>query len=350
MPTVSTLEQLANALAGSAFAADPIADLAARGYTLTDSLSAQLNTALSGKTLAGPPAGMTPEQFRGPLTFQSTPAPIVPAAPAADGYDVVAGLRMAAGNEALSALYKASIPHQVALDQYLTPTELVALGSEFVVNTPGGEISRLQIVGPPTVNSIVNGSSVVALQIPIEIDWVKTHMLGNGVQMRKTVTEAVGVLQLTASLVADVMLRDETSSSTMTIAVQLDTDASPAESPRLTLNGNSPVQRTSPIAPGQIDGLAVIIQNALAQELGGVLRWTISPHFSLLTGSLEVSKVDVVAVDDVLIAGLQVVGTGTAGNPAMLTNLLPNAQSNIFAQVREVVFNLFLEAYWAAIT
>ncbi len=333
------------ALGASAFSGDPIANLATKGFTLSPALAQQWNAVKGTKPLPSLPHGVTPASFKGAVTFQAPKLPIVPAAPPANGYDATAGLTLAAANLALQAVYQSgTIPHQVALDQLVPQGELNLLAGAFKVDRPGGQISRLHITAPPALNAIADGSSIVALQIPIQIDWVQQRMLATGQQIRKVITDAVGTLQLTVRLVANVVSRPATHSSTMTISVQLVTDVtSAANSPRLTLTPQSPVQLTTPVPANQIDGIAVIIQNALSQQLKNALSFPVSPVLTLPIGTLEIRRVDVVTSGVALVAGIQVVGTQGTANPAGLTNLLPNGTTNIFVQVQEVVANLLMQ-------
>jgi hypothetical protein len=64
--------------------------------------------------------------------------------------------------------------------------------------------------------------------------------------IQQVVTKATGTLQLTMQLVANIVFQRETKSSTMTIQLQLVTEATAAASPPLTLDASSPVQLVSP--------------------------------------------------------------------------------------------------------
>ena len=123
MAILETPAQFLTALAKNPFSADPLADLAREGYTLSPQLQSQLDSGLKDKKLARPPAGVTPANFKGILTFQQTPHIAPSISPAPGNYDVLAGLTFAVANTALDAVYQSgTIPHEVALDQCFPPT------------------------------------------------------------------------------------------------------------------------------------------------------------------------------------------------------------------------------------
>ncbi len=343
MPILDTPEQLLAALGKSPFSTDPLADLAREGYTLSPELTRQWHLALEDKKLALPPPGVTPVSFPGTLTFQQPPVITTQAQPAPGNYDVLAGLTFAVANTAIDAVYQSgTIPHEIALDQLLSATELEALADFFKVDRPGGQPTRLQITSAPTLAGTTDSNSVVALLIPIELDWIEILNF-QGTQIQKLITQATGTLQLTMTPVAKVALLPD---PTMTIGVQLlDASASStADSPRLTLDPDSPVQLKDPAPPNQIDGTAAIIQNALAERFGGSLNVSVSGAFNLGTGSLVLDHADIVSKGGMLLAGLQMVGTGTTGatDPSQLVSLLPSG-ANLYLKVQGSVVNALLQ-------
>jgi hypothetical protein len=346
MAVLSSSQELLSALAANPFSTNPLADLKKNGHSLSPALQQEMKTALGNRKLAGPPAGVTAASFKGKLTFQSAPLRVAPFDPPTGSYDAMVGVRLDSGNIALDALYQAgTIPHQVALDQLLSPTDLTALGGGFIVDQPGGTISRLHITSAPTLAETTDGNTIVALRIPVQIDWTSTSSIVAGRQINRLVTKAIGTMQLTMRLVPNVIIRPQVSNSSLTLSIQLVTDVqTAADSPRLTLDASSPVQLKSPAPPDKIDGLAVIIQNALAKQFSNSLSLTISPLITLPTGSLEIRHIDVLARGGALLAGLQVVGTQGTADPATLADLLPNQDTNIFVQVRDVVANLLIQS------
>jgi hypothetical protein len=338
MPVLNTKEELVAALQNSVFSADPMADLAQKGYTLGPVLKKEWEAVRAGKK----PARMlsvNPATVKGTFAFKLGRAPLTaPNTPPPGSYDLTAGLTIDAANEALGAVYiSGTIPHQIALDQLLSPSELTGLASFFRVDRPGGQISRLHIRSAPTLAATTDGSAVVAVEIPIQIDWDRTVLFA-GRQVRQLVTDATGTLQLTMKLNATVVVPG----SKMTIAVQAVSPSTAAESPRLTLDANSPVQLANPTPPDQIDQLALAIQVALAIQFQNNLSFTVSPAFTLPIGTLTVQQLDVVATGGALVAGVKAV-TGGKGDPSTLANLSPDSTSNIFLQLRDIVPNALLQ-------
>jgi hypothetical protein len=349
MAILETPAQLLTALGESPFSADPLADLAREGYTLSPELQSQWDSALKDTKLAPPPAGVTSADFTGTLTFQQIPQITPRTSPAPGNYDVLAGLEFAVANTAIGAVYQSgTIPHEIALDQSLSAGELTALGGLFK-GVAGGQLSRLHITSSPTLAGTTDGSVVVALVIPIQLDWIQFQVLpSTGMTIARVITTAVGTLQLTMTLVANVVPRPDPAYSTMTIGVQLlDTQqVTPADSPRLTLAPNSPVQLSNPAPPDQVDGTAVLIQNALAEQLGNSITVSVSPVFALPIGSLALFHADVVSKGGMLLAGLQIEGTGTTGasDPTQLVSLLPSDGSNLYLQIQDSVANAVIQS------
>ena len=140
MPVLNTKEDLVAALQNSLFAADPIADLAQKGFTLSPALNVEWQTARAGKKLPIAP-NLNPSAFKTKFVFQSalSSLPVFDIHPGS--YDLTAGLTVAAANEVLAAEYQSGfIPHQIALDQSLSPADLSFLAGFFKVDRPGGQI------------------------------------------------------------------------------------------------------------------------------------------------------------------------------------------------------------------
>ena len=209
MAILETPAQFLTALGNNPFSADPLADLVLAGYKLSPQLQSQLDSGLKDKKLARPPAGVTAADFKGKLTFQQTPRITPSISPAPGNYDVLAGLTFTVANTALDAVYQSgTIPHEIALDQSLSAGDLAALSGLFKGVT-GGQLSRLHITSSPTLTGTTDGSAVVALLIPIQLDWIQFQRLSTGVTIARLITTAVGTMQLTMTLVANVVPRPD---------------------------------------------------------------------------------------------------------------------------------------------
>ncbi len=348
MTILDTPAQLLTALGQSPFSTDPLSDLARNGYTLSPQLQSQWDSALKDKKLALPPAGVTAADFKGTLTFQQTEQISARTSPYPGNYDVLAGVSYAVADAALDALYQSGkIPHEIALDQSLSAGTLTALGG-FFKGATGGEPSRFHITSAPTVAAATDGTAEIAVLIPFQLDWMEFHKLASGATFAKLITSAVGTLQLTMGLVAHVVPRPDLAYSTMTIGIQLDTDVSTvANSPRLTLAPTSPVQLADPAPPNQVDGTAVVLQNGLSEYVfPSGITISVTPVFNLSIGSLALAHADVVSKAGMLLAGLQIIGTGTTDptDPTQLVSLLPSDGSNIYLQIQDSAFNAVIQS------
>jgi hypothetical protein len=87
-----------------------------------------------------------------------------------------------------------------------------------------------------------------------------------------------------------------------------------------------------------------LIQNALAQQFQNNFVLTVSPVLEAQIGDLEVRHIDDVAArGGVLLAGIQVVGTTSTGDPSTLTSLLANGATNVFLQIQDRIENLIIQ-------
>jgi len=344
MPVLNTEQDVIAVLGTVATADNPIAELERKGYVPGDSLRTQWENAKAGAAvLRSRPIRERVAGPRGPVAFHvGKPAQVIARDLAPGDYEVLAGVETSVANEAFAGLYESgTIPHVIALDQLLSATQIAALGGAFQVDRPGGTISRLLILSPPTLTTIADNTDVVAVRIPLRLNFDRIVHIATG-ERRINVTFATGVLKLTMHLVTKVVSRPATGASVMTYGVELIPSANtPATSPRLDLDANSPVQRTSPAPLDQVDPLAVLIQNVLSMQFQNQLLWTVSPLIPLPIGRLEFHQLDVRTSGAVLVAGLRI--AQGAGDPARLASLLPGPGSNMFVQVRDQVVNALLQ-------
>jgi hypothetical protein len=338
MTILNTPEELLNALAGSLFAPDPLADLTRRGFSMTHGLHQQLETALAGRKLAPVPPGVTPGSIKSKLTFLGN-SPKRPNVAPGD-FDIVAGVRLELANVVIQNLYQSGlIPHQLALDQFLSQGDLSDLESIFAGNPSGSHISRLHILSGPTLAPLRDGSPVVTAKVPFQLDWVRVIQVA-GKRVVQLAATGTGTLKLTMKVVAEV-----SAGFKFIIQVQRDTDTSAADSPRLEMNPASTVQLKAPAPPDEFDLAAAKIQKALADHFSDQLTWSTSPRISLPFRSLVVQQVETSTDKDVLLAGVRVVGGATTGpgDPQNLKSRMPGNDLTLFLQVHSEVVNQLIK-------
>ena len=339
MATITTVKGLLPLLGSVATADDPVAALEQRGHRLSPALKARLR----------PHRTPTDAQRRlwnkgaakaGTLKFATGSAPRIVARQLAPGeYEFSAGLKMSVANEILAGLHaNGTIPDVFFLDELLSPGNLELLAGAFRVDRPGGRIGRFQITAPPSIAPIRDGFNRVALTIPFRLNFERIGSVFFG-QVRTVVTFATGRLRLSVGLATRTV---PVSIGARNLEIQI--DLSDSGDARLELDADSPVQRVNPPAPGQPDGFAIIVQNALQQRLAGSLRLTISAAIPLPIGKLEIRETAILTRGDALLVGVKVQGTPGAGNPDSLTALFPNVQTNFFTRVHDQVLRLIVQS------
>ncbi|MEI9813612.1 MAG: hypothetical protein WDO18_19340 [Acidobacteriota bacterium] len=340
MPALSNVQDLIPLLGSVASADDPIAALERSGHSLTPALKTSLR-----RTRVLPPGRQTlwnkTAAKAGKLTFTAGRRPRIAARQLAPGeFEFVAGIRMSAANEILAGLGASGIiPDVLFLDELVSEAQRQALAGAFRFNgaVPGGVIGRMLVTGPVTVSSLGDGRDNVAFNIPFRLNFEKITSLAFN-QLRQVVTFATGRLRLVVGLTTRVI---PITASARNLEIQV--DLSNSIDARLDLDASSPVQRTSPAPPGQVDGLAVILQNILQQKLANTLRLTISAALPLPIGGLEIRDTKVVTRGDAILLGIKIQGTSGTGDPNTLTPLFPDAQTNLFTRVHDQVMRLLIQ-------
>lgn len=339
MATITNVEGLLPLLGAVATAEDPVAALEQRGHRLSPALKARLRPHRT-PTAAQRRLWSKTAAKAGTLRFATGPPPrIVPRELAPGEYEFSAGLRMTVANEILAGLHaNGTVPDVIFLDELLSSGDLELLAGAFRVDRPGGRIGRFLITGPPSIAPIRDGFDRVALTIPFRLNFerVVTTLFG---QVRHVVTFATGRLRLSVGLATRTV---PVSISARNLEIQIDlSDSSDA---RLELNADSPVQRVNPPAPGQPDGFAILLQNALQQRLAEFLRLTISAAIPLPIGTLEIRETAILTRGDALLVGIKVQGTPGAGNPDSLIALFPDEETNFFTRVHDQVLRLIVQS------
>ncbi len=338
MATLTNVDDLVPLLNSIAKADDPAAALEGLGHRFDPALRSRLQvrrrpTAAQRKQWAEAVAQA------GAVHFSVGAAPRLVARALAPGeYEFSAGLRMALANQILAGVQaNGVIPDTIFLDELLSPDTLTALSGAFVQDVPGGQIGRLQITGAPTLAPIRDGFDRVLLSVPFRLNFERVSNLLLG-PIRTVVTFATGQLQLSVALVTRTV---PVSIAARNLEIQI--DLSDSDDARIEIDPASPVQRTSQPGPGEIDGLAVILQNALQQRLADSLRFTISASIPLPIGKLEIHETAIVTRGDALLVGIKVQGIPGTGNPDTLAPLFPNATTNFFSRVHDQVLRLIVQ-------
>jgi hypothetical protein len=339
MATISNPQNLLPLLGSVAAAEDPVAALEQRGH--------QVATAL--KTRLQPHRRPTPTKRKlwnkmaakaGTLAFTAgQPHPITARQLAPGEYEFSAGVRMSLANEILAGLHaNGTVPDVIFLDRLLSAGNIDLLQGAFRMDRPGGRIGRFQITAPPTLEPIREALDRVAFVIPFRLNFERIVSIFSG-EVRSVVTFATGRLRLSVGLVTQVV---PVSVAARNLEIQIDLSSS--SEARLEIDPSSPVQRTSPPPPGGADGLAIILQNALQQRLAGSLRFTVSAAIPLPIGKLEIHEIAILTRGDALLVGIKVQGTPGSGNPATLTALFSDAQTNFFSRVHDQVLRLIVQS------
>lgn len=339
MAPLSNPKDLLPLLGSVATAADPVQSLETLGHALSPSLKTLLKrrrTVPSAQLKRWSAAA----KKAGSLHFTTGQQPLI--APRALGpgeFEFSAGLKTSAANEILAGLLASgTIPDTVFLDELLSEGDRTALEGAFVVDKPGGHIGRFQITAPPTITPLSDGLDRVAFTIPFRLNFERITHIVTG-QVRSVVTFATGRLRLSVGLTTRVV---PVSVAARNLEIQI--DLSNSDDARMDLDASSPVRRVSPPAPGQADGFAIIIQNALRQKLNDTLQLTISAAIPLPLGRLEIHQTAIVTRGDAILLGVKVQGTPAPGNPDTLTPLFPNSDTNFFTRVHDQVLRLIVQS------
>ena len=194
------------------------------------------------------------------------------------------------------------------------------------------------ITAPPTIEAIRDGFSRVRLSIPFRLNFERISNIMTG-QIRRVVTFAAGRLRLSVGLVTEIR---PVAGGARNLEIQI--DLADSLDARLELDASSPVKLASQPAPGELDGFAIIVQNALQQKLADFLRFTVSAAIPLPLGKLEIRETAVLTRGDALLVGVKVQGTPGAGNPDTLVAHFPNARANFFTRVHEQPLRLIVQA------
>lgn len=271
MPTISTGKELLTALGPVIHAADPIAELRARGFTIAPALArvldtpeahARLHSAERQRLLANLRGRRAPGMQVGPLTRAVALLP-------GGHHDLTVGLKLEKVNQVIADVYATrSIPRDISLGSGDTASSLGTLLSILrneLVGVPEGDdirIGQLHLTGAPTVTALatpaatpvdVTARLLVHLPVTLDFDRVSTGTTAG----QTAVTTLRGIAHFGIAVSAGVQ------ANTLAIAagpLPVQVGALDPERLRLTISADSPLP---PKDSGSGDRIG------LALELGG---------------------------------------------------------------------------------
>ena len=230
------------------------------------------------------------------------------------------------------------MPDTLFLDELLPVGSIDLLMGAFRMDRPGGRIGRLLITAAPVLAVVRDGADRVAVTFPVRLLFERISRAA-GRTIRTVTTHATGLLRLIVGLttrVATVRPGER--------RLEMQIDLSQSGEARLDIDRGSPVQRVSQPGPGEADGLAVLIQNALQQKLAGRLRLSISAQIPMPIGRLEIHETAILTRGEALLVGVKVQGTPAPGNPATLVAHFPNVETNFFTRLHDQVLRIAVQS------
>ena len=339
MAILTTPKDLLPLLGSVVTAEDPVAALERKGHSFTAALKSSLQAkrvpTAAERKLWTKAAAMT-----GPVTFTAGKTTQAVARELAAGeFEFMAGIRMGVANEILAGtLANGTLPDTLFLDELLSSGSIDLLMGAFRMDRPGGRIGRLLFTAPPVLSVVRDGADRVAVTFPFRLLFERVFQAA-GRTIRTVVTNATGRLRLIAGLTTRVVTVRPGERR-----LEMQIDLSQSLEARLDIDPGSPVQRVSQPGPGEVDGLAVLIQNALQQQLAGRLRVSISAQIPMPIGRLEIHDTTILTRGDALLVGVKVQGTPAPGNPATLVAHFPNAETNFFARLHDQVLRIAVQS------
>jgi hypothetical protein len=308
MPTISTGNELLAALGAVIDAADPIAELRSRGFTLAPELARVLDTPEAHARLRSAERQRLLANVRGRRAPKMQVGPLTRAVAHLEGrhHDLTIGLKLEKVNEVLADVYaKRSIPRDISLGSGNSDTSLgsllLVLRNE-LIGVPAGDdirIGLLRLTGPPSVTALPTPtppsgpddiSARFLMHLPFTLDIDRIPASGPG---RNTVTTLSAVAHFGIKVTARV------EGNTLAIGVgPMQLGEVDIERLRLTINADSALQPKTSLS-GDAIGLAI--------ELGGfrkklqdlAISTTLAPRVTLPIGEgfdLFVRHIDLRAV------------------------------------------------------
>lgn len=335
MAILTTPQELLPLLGSVVTAEDPLAALERKGHSFSPALKSSLQPRRV-PTATERAQWTKAARMSGPVTFTAGKTTQAAARELATGeYEFTAGIRMGVANEILAGtLANGTLPDTLFLDELLSAGSIDLFMGAFRMDRPGGRIGRMLFTAPPVLAVVGEGSDRVAVTFPFRLLFERISRTA-GRTIRTVVTQATGRLRLIVGLttqVATVRAGER--------RLEMQIDLSQSLDARLDIDPGSPVQRVSQPAPGEVDGLAVLIQNALQQQLAERLRVSISAQIPMPIGRLEIHETAMLTRGDALLVGVKVQGTPAPGNPETLVAHFPNAATNFFTRLHDQVLRI----------
>lgn len=350
-------------------AADPIAELRARGFTLAPALASKLDTpeaharfrsAERQQLLAKVRGRPAPTVQLGPLTRNVFKLP-------GGHHDLTIGLKLEKINQVLADVYaKHSISRDLSLGRGKTSSSLKALLTVLrseLVGVPAGDdirIGLLHVTGPPTVTALptpaatpINITAHLLVHLPFSLDF--DRIPDNGPSER-AVANLRGVAEFGIAISARV------SGNTLKIAAgplaQRPTVAEP-ERLRLTINSDSALSGKNSGSGDRI-GLAIEFGGFQSRLQDLAISMNLAPRIKLPVGdgfNLVVRHIDLRAVPSSgaghLMIGLEIGAKPSSvplsGQPELLErNPFSTSESTLYVEAHAELFKVLVKKAFAS--
>jgi hypothetical protein len=345
MPELRSPQDLLRVIGDVAATEDPIVELRRRGFTFSADLERRLRDTRPNAIPASTRRRLALLASRTRATVRAGGAPASIATPrfAPDDYDVIAAIRTALADSVLNGLHQThAIPQQIPLQRLLSAEERTTLATALTgvfPNIPADAAAGTLTIRGPLSTRALNGTTALLLALPFSLDFVRLTPFPTVVGVLS------GTLSVIVALDADVQFLGNPEAASIRISARLRPNP-PEGAPSLTIDASSPIQ---PQSPGQLPGLALVLQNVLA----GIVSqsFEISPFITIpgVPGlRLIVADIDVRAVTspdgDRIGVGLRFAGaSATPPDLGRLERLQPDGGRNVVLRVQERYFDAVLE-------
>ncbi len=369
MPTISSPKELLAALGPVVHAADPIAELRARGFTFVPALArvldtqearARLRSATRQRLLANVRGRRAPGMQVGPLTRVAALLP-------GGHHDLTIGLKLEKVDEVIADVYaKRSIARDISLGSGDTAGSLGTLLSILrneLIGVPAGDdirIGRLHLTGPPTVTALptpaampVDATARLLVHLPITLDFDRD---GTG-----TTPFGTAVTTLRAVAHFGVAVSASVQGNALAVAagpLPKQVGAADPERLRLTIEADSPLPARD-AGSGDRIGLAlelggfqkILRDLAISTSLAPKVRLPIGAGFDLLVRHIDLRAVPSSGAGHLMV-GLEIgaqPAPALSGQPDLLERDPFDASgSTLFVEVHAELFKVLVKQAFAS--